>query len=72
VLIIATSAEWLLATVSYYAFTSASWVGFGAYALKWAPIEMGYVFYWMIAVTTVFTLNHHYSFIPYFSARKDH
>ena len=71
VLIIAASAEWLLATVSYYAFTSASWVGFGAYALKWAPVEMGYVFYWMIAISIVFTLNHRYSFIPYFSTQKN-
>jgi hypothetical protein len=71
VLIIAASAEWLLATLSYYAFTSASWAGFGAYALKWAPVEMGYVFYWMIAVSIVFTLNHRYSFIPYFSTQKN-
>ncbi|WP_428087209.1 hypothetical protein [Candidatus Thioglobus sp.] len=75
-LIIATtiSLQWLIATSSYYFFTTAyantGWTNFGAYMAQWSMVEILPMLYWMAVVSIVFTLNHRYSFIAYFSAKK--
>ena len=56
ILVISSASQWLVATVSYYAFTSESWANFGVYALKWAPVELGYFFYQMTVVIVVFSV----------------
>jgi len=75
IVIAATSTQWLVATSSYYFFTATyaktGWASFPAYAAQWSVAEIPPVLYWMIAVSIVFTLNHRYSFIPYFSAQKN-
>ena len=64
IVIVATSTQWLIATSSYYFFTA-------TYAQQWSVVEIAPVLYWMIAISIVFTLNHRYSFIPYFSTQKN-
>jgi hypothetical protein len=75
IIIAASSTQWLVATSSYYFFTATyaktGWANFGAYAAQWSIVEIPPVLYWMIAVSIVFTLNHRYSFIPFFSAQKN-
>ena len=61
IIVIASSIQWLMATVSYYAFTESIWVNFATYALKWAPIELAYIFSWMLAIIAVVT------FVRYFT-----
>ena len=74
VIILATSAQWLVATSSYYFFTATyaktGWANFPAYLAQWSTAEILPVLYWMVAISIVFTLNHRYSFIPYFSSQK--
>ncbi|SHN89987.1 Optional hypothetical component of the B12 transporter BtuM [Bathymodiolus heckerae thiotrophic gill symbiont] len=74
VVITATSTQWLVATSSYYFFTTTyaktGWVNFPDYVAQWSVAEIPLVLYWMVAITIIFTLNHRYSFIPYFSAQK--
>lgn len=74
IIIAATSAQWLVATSSYYFFTATyaktGWSNFPAYIAQWSVAEIIPVLFWMAAVSIVFTLNHRYSFIPYFSAKK--
>ena len=75
VIITASSAQWLIATSSYYFFTATyaktGWANFPAYAQQWSLVEIPPVLFWMLAVSIVFTLNHRYSFIPYFSTQKN-
>ena len=75
IVIVATSTQWLVATSSYYFFTATyaktGWVNFSTYAQQWSVVEIAPVLYWMIAISIVFTLNHRYSFIPYFSTQKN-
>ena len=75
VIITASSAQWLIATSSYYFFTATyaktGWANFPAYAQQWSLVEIPPVLFWMLAVSIVFTLNYRYSFIPYFSAQKN-
>ncbi|MEJ6559236.1 MAG: hypothetical protein QNL82_05705 [Candidatus Thioglobus sp.] len=74
IIILATSAQWLVATSSYYFFTATyaktGWANFPAYMSQWSTAEILPVLYWMVAISIVFTLNHRYSFIPYFSSQK--
>lgn len=74
IVITATSAQWLVATSSYYFFTATyaktGWSSFPAYIAQWSVAEITPVLFWMVAISIVFTLNHRYSFIPYFSAKK--
>jgi len=74
IIIAATSAQWLVATSSYYFFTATyaktGWANFPAYLAQWSTAEILPVLYWMVAISIVFTLNHRYSFIPYFSSQK--
>ncbi len=74
IIIAATSTQWLVATSSYYFFTTTyaktGWSNFPAYIAQWSIAEIAPVLFWMAAVSIVFTLNHRYSFIPYFSAKK--
>ena len=74
IIIVATSAQWLVATSSYYFFTATyaktGWTNFPAYLAQWSTAEILPVLYWMVAISIVFTLNHRYSFIPYFSSQK--
>ncbi|WPE18633.1 hypothetical protein [Candidatus Thioglobus autotrophicus] len=74
-IVIATvSTQWLIATSSYYLFTVAyaktGWSNFPAYIAQWSVAEIIPVLFWMAAISIVFTLNHRYAFIPYFSAKK--
>jgi len=75
IVVLATGAQWLVATLSYYFFTNAyaqtGWSNFPTYIAKWSVVEIPAVLYWMIAISIVFTLNHRYSFIPYFSTQKN-
>ena len=75
IVIAATSTQWLVATSSYYFFTATyaktGWANFPAYAAQWSIVEILLVLYWMVAISIVFTLNHRYSFILYFSAQKN-
>ena len=75
IVIVAASTQWLVATSSYYFFTATyaktGWVNFSTYAQQWSVVEIAPVLYWMIAISIVFTLNHRYSFIPYFSTQKN-
>ncbi|SFV62871.1 Optional hypothetical component of the B12 transporter BtuM [hydrothermal vent metagenome] len=71
VIIIATSLEWILATTSYYAFTTASWSNFPSYVMRWAPVEISAILQWMIAITILFSLNYRFSFIPFFKIQKN-
>ncbi len=75
IIIAATSTQWLIATSSYYFFTvtyaKTGWANFPTYAAQWSIAEIPLALYWMIAISIVFTLNHRYSFIPYFSAQKN-
>jgi hypothetical protein len=74
IIIAATSAQWLVATSSYYFFTATyaktGWANFPAYLAQWSTAEILPALYWMVAISIVFTLNHRYSFIPYFSSQK--
>lgn len=74
IIIVATSAQWLVATSSYYFFTATyaktGWANFPAYMSQWSTAEILPVLYWMVAISIVFTLNQRYSFIPYFSSQK--
>ncbi|MDC0390883.1 hypothetical protein OAV12_00385 [bacterium] len=74
IIIVATSAQWLVATSSYYFFTATyaktGWTNFPAYLAQWSTAEILPVLYWMVAISIVFTLNQRYSFIPYFSSQK--
>jgi hypothetical protein len=75
IIIVAASTQWLIATSSYYFFTATyaktGWVNFPAYAQQWSIVDIPPVLFWMLAVSIVFTLNHRYSFIPYFSTQKN-
>ena len=75
IIIAATSIQWLIATSSYYFFTATytktGWANFGAYAAQWSVVEIPPVLYWMVAVSIVFTLNHRYSLVPFFSTQKN-
>jgi hypothetical protein len=74
IIIAAASAQWLMATSSYYFFTTTyaktGWTNFPAYIAQWSIAEILPVLYWMVVISIVFTLNHRYSFIPYFSSQK--
>lgn len=74
IIIVATSAQWLVATSSYYFFTATyaktGWANFPAYMSQWSTAEILPVLYWMVAISIVFTLNQRYSFILYFSSQK--
>ena len=74
IIIAAASALWLVATSSYYFFTATyakiGWTNFPAYIAQWSTAEILPVLYWMVVISIVFTLNHRYSFIPYFSSQK--
>ncbi len=75
IIIVAASAQWLIATSSYYFFTATyaktGWANFPVYAQQWSIVEITPVLFWMLAVSIVFTLNHRYSFIAYFSSQKN-
>ncbi|MDB2590163.1 hypothetical protein N9345_03950 [Candidatus Thioglobus sp.] len=74
IIIAATSAQWLVATSSYYFFTATyaktGWANFPAYLAQWSIAEILPVLYWMVVISIVFTLNHRYSFVRYFSSQK--
>jgi len=74
IIIAATSTQWLVATSSYYFFTATyaktGWTNFASYTAQWSVVGIPPVLFWMVAVSIVFTLNHRYSFISYFSAKK--
>ncbi|MBT4746869.1 MAG: hypothetical protein HOO11_02575 [Candidatus Thioglobus sp.] len=75
VVIAAVSAQWLIATASYYFFTATyaktAWANFPAYAQQWSVVEIPSVLYWMVAIYIIFTLNHRYSFASFFSTQKN-
>lgn len=75
VVIAAVSAQWLIATASYYLFTATyaktGWANFPAYAQQWSLVEIPPVLYWMVAISIIFTLNHRYSFASFFSTQKN-
>ncbi|SMN15648.1 Optional hypothetical component of the B12 transporter BtuM [uncultured Candidatus Thioglobus sp.] len=75
IVIAAASTQWLVATSSYYFFTATyaktGWVNFPEYAAQWSMAETPSVLYWMVAISIVFTLNHRYSFISFFSTQKN-
>ena len=75
VVIAAVSAQWLIATASYYFFTATyaktGWANFPAYAQQWSLVEIPPVLYWMVAISIIFTLNHRYSFASFFSTQKN-
>jgi len=75
IIITASSAQWLVAASSYYFFTATyaktGWTNFPAYMAQWSMVEIPLVLYWMVVVSIVFTLNHRYSFIPFFSTQKN-
>ncbi len=66
-----TFVEWLFTSASYYAFTEKAWIDFPAYGLKWAPMALKYVFYWMAVVVTVFSINHHLSLITFYNKKHN-
>lgn len=57
------SAQWLVATASYYAFTTAAWAKFPAYIAHWSLLEIPAVLAWMVAVMIIFTLMPHFSWV---------
>ena len=75
IVVVATSAQWLVATSSYYFFTATyaktGWANFPAYVAQWSVAEIPLVLYWMIAIFVVFTLNQRYRVISYFSTQKN-
>ena len=75
IIITTLGAQWLMATASYYFFTATyaktGWAGFSTYVAQWSMLEILPMLYWMTAVSIVFTLNHRYSFVPYFSTQKN-
>ncbi len=72
IIITASTAQWFIATISYFSWTTSSWSKFGTYALHWSMAEIPLVLYWMVAILIVFTFNRHYSVIYYFSTKKHH
>ena len=75
IIITTLGAQWLMATASYYFFTATyaktGWAGFSTYVAQWSMLEILPMLYWVAAVSIVFTLNHRYSFVPYFSTQKN-
>ncbi|MBW5291166.1 MAG: Optional hypothetical component of the B12 transporter BtuM [Candidatus Ruthia sp. Asou_11_S2] len=72
IIIIASATQWLVTTMSYFAWTTSPWSKFSTYALHWSMVEIPLVLYWMVAILVVFTFNHRYSVISYFSTQKHH
>ena len=74
IVIVAASTQWLVTKSSYYFFTATyikiGWANFPTYVQQWSMVEIAPVLFWMIAVSIVFTLNHRYSFVPFFSEKK--
>lgn len=70
VVVTLTALQWLLATSSYYAFTTAKWSNFPAYAMQWSFVEIPPVLYWMVVISIVFTINKKLSLIRYFKTTK--
>lgn len=64
--LIVTALEWLLATSSYYIFTSSSWANFPSYIAHWAPVEIIIVLEWMVVTIILFSLNYRFNFVPFF------
>ena len=62
--------QWLVATASYYSFTTAAWAKFASYAAHWSMIEIVPVLSWMLAVSVIFSLNQRYQVVTLFSSRK--
>ncbi len=71
IIIFACITQWFIATASYFAFTTSFWGKFGLYITHWSIIEIPLILYWMIAICSIFTLNHRYLIITPFSTRKD-
>lgn len=63
IIISTTAAQWLVATVSYYAFTSSSWEQFPTYVAHWSLVEIPVVLYWMLSVMIILTLTPRFSFV---------
>lgn len=51
--------EWLLATTSYYAFSTALWGDFAHYVLKWSMIEIPTTLAQLVLVCTLVSLIHY-------------
>lgn len=56
ILLVIISAQWLLATASYYAFTTMLWSDFGVYIAKWAIVEIPNNIYWLVAIAVIINL----------------
>lgn len=50
------SLQWLIATASYYAFTTSPWADFGSYAAHWSWLEIAPVLSWMLVASITLTL----------------
>jgi hypothetical protein len=60
IIIVITSLQWLLATMSYYAFTKTfaenGFEGFGEYLLKWSMVEIPPTLYFVLSAVIIATL----------------
>ena len=63
------SLQWLMATVSYYAFTASPWANFATYAAHWSWIEIMPVLSWMVVASITLTLNQRYRIVSNLVAR---
>lgn len=56
IIVLTSSLQWLVATVSYYTFTTSPWATFPAYVAHWSLVEIPLVLVWMVAVIIALTL----------------
>ena len=63
------SLQWLIATASYYAFTTSPWANFGSYATHWSWIEITPVLSWMLVTSIALTISARYRMIKSPSTR---
>ena len=63
------SLQWLIATASYYAFTTSPWANFGSYATHWSWIEITPVLSWMLVASIALTISARYRMIKSPSTR---
>lgn len=68
VIIAGVSAQWFVATGTYYFFTATyaktGWSNFPAYIAQWSLVEIPSVLYWMVATILVFTLIPRINLVP--------
>jgi hypothetical protein len=69
-IIVISSVQWFLATLSYYLFTDSALNKLGSYMLYWSVKEIPITLSWMVIVMLVFTINHNYSLVNYFYKNK--